>query len=199
LLRLALSIALSAAAGSALAAKVGKTAPGFTAKDIDGKVVSLNALRGKYVVLEWHNKGCPFVVKHYGSGNLPALQAKWTAKQVAWISIVSSKPGAEGYCTPDEAHADIAATKTAVTAMILDPDGKLGRLYDAKCTPHMFVVDPKGKLIYNGALDDHPTADAADIAGSLNYVDQALQEATAGKPVSVSSTRPYGCGIKYKK
>src|SRR6185503_3103434 len=126
LLRLALSIALSAAAGSALAAKVGKTAPGFTAKDIDGKVVSLNALRGKYVVLEWHNKGCPFVVKHYGSGNLPALQAKWTAKQVAWISIVSSKPGAEGYCTPDEAHADIAATKTAVTAMILDPDGKLG-------------------------------------------------------------------------
>jgi len=195
----ALAAAFILSAGSALAVKVGAIAPNFTADDIDGKPVSLEALRGKYVVLEWHNKGCPFVVKHYGSGNLPGLQAKWTAKGVAWISIVSSGEGKQGFTTPEEAHADIAATHAAVTAMILDPQARIAKMYSAKCTPHMFVLDPKGRVIYNGALDDHATTDAADIPGSVNYVDQALAESMAGKPVSVSSTRPYGCGIKYKK
>lgn len=193
------TLSLLAPAPPALAARVGKSAPAFSGKDLDGKTVSLKDFRGRHVVLEWHNKGCPFVVKHYASGNLPALQAKWTAKGVAWLSIISSSSGTEGFCTPDEARADIAATRTAVTAMLLDPDGKIGRAYDAKCTPHMFVIDPKGVLIYNGAIDDHATTDAADIAGSVNYVDQALAEATAGKPVTVASTRPYGCGVKYRK
>jgi alkyl hydroperoxide reductase subunit AhpC len=198
-IHIALASLTLVAATTAFAAKIGKPAPDFAAHDIDGKPVSLSALRGKYVVLEWHNKGCPFVVKHYGSGNLPALQAKWTAKKVAWISIVSSGEGKQGFTTPAEAHEDIEATHTAVTAMILDADAHIAKLYAAKCTPHMFVIDPKGVLIYNGALDDHPSTEQADIPGSLNYVDQALTEAMAGKPVSVSSTRPYGCGIKYKK
>jgi len=190
---------LALSAGPALAARVGKPAPAFTATDIDGKPVSLAALRGKHVVLEWHNKGCPFVIKHYASGNLPALQAKWTKQGVVWLSIVSSAAGTEGSCTPAEAREDIAATKAAVTAMILDPGGKLGRLYGAKCTPHMFVVNPKGTLIYDGAIDDHASTDAEDIPASKNWVDQALTESLAGRKVSVSSTRPYGCGIKYAK
>ncbi len=186
-------------AGSALAVKIGAIAPDFTAQDLDGKTVNLKALRGKYVVLEWHNKGCPFVVKHYGSGNLQALQAKWTGKGVAWLSIVSSGEGKQGFVTPEEARADVADTHSAVTAMVLDKDARIAKLYSAKCTPHMFVIDPKGRLIYNGALDDHATADPADIPGSLNYVDQALAESLAGKRVSVPTTRPYGCGIKYPK
>lgn len=190
---------LLACAGMVSAAQVGKPAPAFSARDLDGKTVALAGLKGKVVVLEWHNKGCPFVVKHYGSGNLPALQAKWTAKGVVWISIVSSAPGKEGFCTPDDARADIAATKTAVTAMLLDPEGKIGRAYGAKCTPHMFIVNPRGVLAYNGAIDDRPTADTSDISGAVNYVDQALTELLAGKKISVSTTTPYGCGIKFAK
>jgi len=199
LIRSVIVLAVLAAAVAAPAATVGKRAPAFSARDLDGKTVSLAALRGKYVVLEWHNKGCPFVVKHYASGNLPRLQQKWTGKGVAWLSIVSSAPGTQGCVTAEEAREDIASTKTAVTAMLLDPDARIARAYGAKCTPHMFVIDPKGVLIYNGAIDDHATSDAEDIAGSVNFVDQALSEALAGKPVSVSSTRPYGCGVKYPK
>ena len=200
-IRLALCAAVlgAAAARPALAAKVGRAAPAFAATDLDGKPVSLAGFKGRTVVLEWHNKGCPFVVKHYASGNLPKLQAKWTARGVVWLSIVSSSPGTEGFCTPAEAKEDVAAYRAAVTAMILDPEGTIGRLYGAKCTPHMFVVNPKGVLIYDGAIDDHPTTEAEDIPASKNWVDQALTESLAGKKVSVSSTRPYGCGVKYAK
>lgn len=193
------AVALAGWTGAAAAARVGKPAPDFTVTDVNGKAVHLAALQGHYVVLEWHNKDCPFVHKFYDGGAMQALQAKWTAKGVTWLSIVSSGEGAKGCVTPEGAHADLAATKAVPTTMILDTTQSIARAYGAKTTPHMFVINPKGVLIYDGAIDDHATADASDIPGAKNYVDAALTEAMAGKPVTVSSTRPYGCGVKYKK
>jgi peroxiredoxin len=185
------------AAAPALAAKVGEAAPAFSATDSNGKQVSLNQYKGKYVVLEWHNQECPFVKKHYGSGNLPKLQKEWTEKHVVWLSIISSAPGKQGYVDGNGANQDVKAHNAAPTATLLDPKGEIGKLYGAKTTPQMFVINPLGQLIYNGALDDKPTADPADIAASKNYVVQALTEAMAGKPVSQPTTQPYGCSVKY--
>jgi peroxiredoxin len=181
----------------AQAAKVGEAAPAFTASDSQGKPVSLAQFKGKYVVLEWHNHDCPYVKKHYGSGNLPKLQKGWTEKGVVWLAIISSAAGKQGHVDGATASAHMKQASAVPTATLLDPKGELGRLYGAKTTPHMFVISPQGTLLYAGAIDDKPTADPADIAGAKNYVAQALSEAMAGKPVSVPSTPPYGCSVKY--
>ncbi len=181
------------------AARVGEPAPEFTATDSNGQSHALSAYRGKFVVLEWHNRDCPYTHKHYASGNMERLQQKWTARGVVWFTVISSAPGKQGYVTADEENAYIREVHAAPTAVLLDPEGKLGRLYGAKTTPHMFVIDPDGKLVYDGAIDDKPTTDVSDIAAAHNYVDAALTAAIAGQPVEVSVTRPYGCSVKYAR
>lgn len=193
----ALAASLGLSPAPARAAAVGQPAPAFSATDSNGKPVTLEQLRGKFVVLEWHNQDCPFVVKHYKSGNLPRLQKQWTAKGVVWLAVISSAPGKQGHVDGKGANQDMLAHQAAPTATLLDPKGDLGRLYGAKTTPHMFVIDPKGQLIYNGAIDDKSSPDPADIASSKNLVSQALTEAMAGKPVSQPTTPPYGCSVKY--
>src|SRR5215471_12169501 len=183
---------------TALAAKVGDPAPDFTATDSNGKSHHLADYKGKYVVLEWHNQGCPFTRKHYESGNMQRLQKEWTGKGVVWLTVISSAPGTQGYVTPTQENDYLKTMKAAPTAVLMDPGGSLGHLYAAKTTPHMFVIDPNGTLIYNGAIDDHPTSDQGDIASSKNYVSLALTQAMGGKPVSDPATRPYGCSVKYK-
>jgi peroxiredoxin len=178
-------------------ARVGDAAPAFTATDSHGQVQSLDRYRGKFVVLEWHNQGCPYTRKHYESGNMQNLQKEWTAKGVAWFTVISSAPGHQGYVTSDQENAYVARTHAAPTAVLLDPQGNLGRLYGARTTPQMFVIDPQGKLIYDGAIDDRPTDDVDDVKGADNYVSDALSAAMAGKPVVKSFTRSYGCSVKY--
>jgi len=177
---------------------VGKPAPNFTLTDIDGKTRTLSEFKGKTVVLEWTNYGCPFVKKHYGSGNMQKLQKEWTSKGVVWLSICSSAEGKEGNMTPAEWKKASVEKGAASTAILLDPDGKVGKLYGAKTTPHMFVVNPKGTLVYKGAIDDHPSTDQADIPGAKNYVQMALEDLIAGRPVRVANTASYGCSVKYK-
>lgn len=179
------------------AAKVGEPAPNFTATGSDGKAYSLADYRGKYVVLEWHNNGCPYTRKHYESGNMQRLQKEWTGKGVVWFTVISSAPGTQGYVTADQENAYMSKMHATPTAALLDPDGSLGHMYDAKTTPQMVVISPAGNIIYDGAIDDHPTPDQNDIAGSKNFVEMALQEATSGKPVETATTRPYGCSVKY--
>lgn len=194
-----LSAALFSTVGlsSSRAAKAGEAAPAFTATDTQGKSVSLAQFKGKYVVLEWHNHDCPFVKKHYGSGNMPKLQKQWTAKGVVWLAVVSSAPGKQGHVDGAGAEGNMKKAGAVPTATLLDPKGDLGRLYGAKTTPHMFVISPQGTLLYTGAIDDKPTPDAGDIAAAKNYVSQALTEAMAGKPVSEPATTAYGCSVKY--
>lgn len=195
-------IASSLAAAAAFAAEppaVGTSAPAFSAPDTKGKTQSLADYKGKYVVLEWFNPECPFVQKHYGSGNMQKLQQEYTSKGVAWLTIDSNAPGAEGSLTADQAEKKIAEWKTKQTALLLDPDGKVGQLYGAKNTPFMVIVNPDGKIVYEGAIDSKPTPNASDIPSSTNYVKVALDETMSGKPVSNATTRPYGCWVKYKK
>jgi thioredoxin-related protein len=182
---------------TAFAAKVGEAAPDFTGTDSNGQSHKLSAYRGKYVILEWHNQGCPYTKKHYDTGNMQKLQRDAIGKGVVWLSVISSAPGKQGYVTASEENDYLKRTNSAPTAVLLDPSGEIGRLYNAKTTPHMYIIDPEGRLIYNGAIDDRPTADAKDIAGAKNYVSAALDEALAGKPVSTASTTPYGCTVKY--
>lgn len=189
------SLAMSGAAMAT--AKVGEAAPDFTADGAAGKPVKLSDYKGRYVVLEWTNEGCPFVQKHYKSGNMQALQKAYTAKNVAWITVFSSRPGAQGHVDAAGARSFETQQKASATALVLDGKGDVGRLYDAKTTPNLYVIDPAGTLIYSGAIDDTPSADPADIPGSKNYVKAALDEALAGKPVSTAVTKPYGCSIKY--
>jgi peroxiredoxin len=179
------------------AAKVGDPAPDFTATGSDGRAYHLADYHGKYVVLEWHNNGCPYTRKHYESGNMQKLQKEWTGKGVVWFTVISSAPGTQGYVTADQENAYMAKMHAAPTAALLDPSGDLGHLYDAKTTPDMIVINPQGSIIYDGAIDDHPTSDQADIASSKNYVEEALSEAMAGQPVATAVTRPYGCSVKY--
>jgi peroxiredoxin len=181
------------------AASVGQAAPAFTGRDSQGKTVSLSEYRGKFVVLEWTNRNCPFTKKHYDSGNMQALQKEWTGKGVVWLTVLSSSPSYadDGYMTAGEENAYIAKMRAHPTAAILDPSGEIGRLYGAKTTPHMFVIDPEGKLIYAGAIDNKPTTKTADVKDATNYVSAALTDAMAGQPVQVASTRPYGCSVKY--
>ena len=175
----------------------GSMAPEFKGVDSNGVTHSLSEYKGKFVVLEWANKGCPYEQKHYLSGNMESLQKQWTAKGVVWLSVISSAPGEQGYVTPPEENDYLTKMHAAPTAAILDPSGAIGRLYGAKTTPHMFVIDPQGKLVYEGALDDQPTPDPASLKGAHNYVSEALEDAMAGKPVPTPVTRPYGCSVKY--
>src|ERR1017187_8137170 len=185
--------------GLALAAVgVGKAAPDFTGKGSDGNAYKLADYKGKFVVLQWYNRDCPFIHKHYDSGNMQKLQEGYGKKGVVWFEIISSAPGTEGYLTAEEAQANRDKSGTKSLATLVDPAGKIGRLYGAKTTPHVFIINPHGDLIYQGAIDDHNSADAEDIPNSKNYVSAALDEALAGKPVSTPSTHPYGCGVKYK-
>lgn len=177
--------------------EVGAPAPNFTLPATTGKTFTLDAFKGKFVVLEWTNNGCPYVRKHYGSGNMQALQKWATEKGVIWLSIVSSAEGKQGYVTAEEGQALVKSQGINSTAYLLDPQGRVGRLYGAKSTPHMFVIDPKGTVIYNGAIDDTPTARPADIKTAKNYVRAALEEALSGKPVSIATSQPYGCSMKY--
>ena len=190
-------IALMALVASALAVRVGDQAPDFTGSDSHGQTHKLSDYRGKFVVLEWHNNGCPFTKKHYESGNMQRLQKEWTDKGVVWLTVISSSPGTQGYVTADQENDYLQKMHAAPTAALLDPKGEIGHLYGAKTTPHMFVINPQGQAIYNGAIDDKATTDASDITGAKNYVSAALQEAMAGQAVAVANTRPYGCSVKY--
>jgi alkyl hydroperoxide reductase subunit AhpC len=179
------------------AAKVGEAAPDFTATASNGKTFHLSDFRGKYVVLEWHNKGCPYVRKHYNSGNMQRLQKQWTARGVVWFTILSSAPGKQGYATASEENDYLAKMQAAPTAALLDPTGEIGHLYDAKTSPQMVVINPQGVVIYSGAIDDKPTTDLSDVPGATNYVSLALEESMVGKQVETPATRPYGCSVKY--
>jgi peroxiredoxin len=179
-------------------AKVDESAPGFTLPDQNGQKRSLSDFRGKYVVLEWVNFGCPFVRKHYDSGNMQNLQKEYTAKGVVWLSLSSSAPGKQGYFEPAEIKERLVKEKAVPTAYLIDAEGEVGKKYEAKTTPHMFIIDPQGTLIYAGGIDDKASTDREDIASAKNYVRSALDQALAGKPVSVKGSRPYGCSVKYK-
>jgi peroxiredoxin len=190
--------AIAALSLSAWAVKVGDPAPDFTGTDSHGQTHKLSEYRGKYVVLEWTNNGCPFTRKHYTSGNMQNLQKQWTAKGVVWLTVLSSAPGEQGYMTASAENAYLQKVNADPTAALLDPTGAIGHQYDAKTTPDMYVIDPSGKLIYAGAIDDHATTDPSDIPNSKNYVSQALTEAMAGQQVAITYTRPYGCSVKYQ-
>lgn len=175
----------------------GQAAPEFSLVDINGKVQKLSDYRGKYVVLEWFNAECPFVQKHYESGNMQALQARYTQKGVVWLGINSTSPRHSNYRDPARSQAILKDWKSAPTAFVLDPDGKVGRQYGARTTPHMYVVDPKGTLVYVGGIDDKPSTSQRDIASAKNLVAAALDDSLSGKPVGTPSAMPYGCSVKY--
>lgn len=179
------------------AAEIGKPAPDFTLTDIDGKTHKLSDYKGKTVVLEWVNPECPIVVKHYSSGNMPATQKAATADGVVWLAINSGSAGAQGDFNQAQVASWLKANHAAPTAYFRDTDGKVGRLYAAKTTPHMFVITKDGTLVYDGAIDSIRSADVADIPKATNYVNAALAAVKAGKPVEKSATQPYGCTVKY--
>jgi len=183
--------------GTALGASAGTQAPGFSIADTSGKVVRLADYRGKYVVLEWTNPECPFVRKHYASGNMQALQKDWGAKGVVWLAVNSTSASSPEFKTPEQMRDWMRVQGAAPAATLLDRTSETGRAYGARTTPQMFVVDPAGNLIYQGAIDDKRSADPADAKTANNYVRAALTEALAGKPVTVASTVPYGCSVKY--
>lgn len=177
---------------------VGKPAPDFSLTDLQGKSHTLSSFRGKTVVLEWVNPECPIVRKHYDkSGNLPATQRAAVADGVVWLLINSGHPGAQGDFAPDKASAWMQKHQVSATAYFRDQDGKVGKLYDARTTPHLFIIDPAGVLVYAGGIDSISSGNPADIAKATNYVTAALADLKAGRPVAQASTRPYGCGIKY--
>jgi peroxiredoxin len=178
-------------------AVVGQPAPAFSAIDAAGKPVSLADYKGKHVVLEWVNPGCPYVQKHYNSGNMPATQKAAVAQGVAWLTISSTAKDASDYRPPAELASWIRGKQGMPTATVMDDDGKIGRAYGARVTPHMYIVDPQGKLVYAGAIDSKPSSNPADIATATNYVSQGIGELTGGKPLSLATTRAYGCSIKY--
>jgi hypothetical protein len=187
------------AAGTAhAAATVGQPAPDFALQDTSGKTVRLSDFKGKHVVLEWTNPGCPFVRKHYESGNMPATQKDATSKGVVWLAINSTEKASGDYLEPAALAAWKQKHQAAPTAVLLDAEGTTGRAYGARTTPHMYIINPEGKLVYAGAIDSIASARAADIPKATNYVQQALAQALAGKPLSVATTAPYGCSIKYK-
>ena len=195
---LCLVAVLIMASGIALAQVVSnQAAPNFTLTDTNGQKHSLSDYKGKFVVLEWFNPDCPFVKKHYNSGNMPQLQKQYTAKGVVWLSIDSSAAGEQGNYSSAGLNKFMLDKGGAPTAILADADGKLGHLYDAQTTPHMFIIDPKGILIYQGAIDDTPSADIEDLKTAKNYVSAALDAAMNGKPVAVSTTKSYGCSVKY--
>jgi hypothetical protein len=192
---------LSGAAPVAMAAegpRIGSMAPDFAGTDSNGKGVALKDLRGRIVVLEWSNNQCPFVGKHYHSGNMQSLQKEATKEGIVWLTVLSSAPGEQGNVTAAEANALTRSRGAAPTAVILDPSGTIGRAYGARTTPHMFIIDKTGTLVYMGGMDDKPTTDLADIPTAKNYVRLALTAVIAGTPVQDPVTRPYGCSVKYQ-
>jgi peroxiredoxin len=186
------------ACGSGAALRVGEPAPGFEGVDTGGNVHRLADYRGKTVVLEWTNHDCPYVRKHYGAGNMQAQQREAAAQGVVWLSIISSAPGKQGHVSPEEAGELTRKRKAAPLAVILDSEGRIGRAYHARTTPHMFIIDASGVLVYMGGMDSISTASPDDIPQATQYVRVALQELAAGKPVSTPVTRPYGCSVKYR-
>ena len=195
---LACAVALCLSPKLSAEVKVGQKAPDFTLTDTNNAAHSLSQYAGKYVVLEWVNPDCPFVKKHYESGNMQNLQKELRGKDVIWLSICSSAEGKQGHYSAAEWNKMTAEKKAAPNAVLLDADGKVGTLYGAKTTPHMYVVNPKGVLSYMGAIDDKPSTKVEDVAGTKNYVRSAVDELMAGKKVKKSQTQPYGCGVKYK-
>jgi hypothetical protein len=178
-------------------AQIGKAAPDFAVMGSDGRMHTLSEYKGKIVVLEWLNHGCPYVRKHYDTGNMQALQKEMTDKDVIWLSVISSAPGQQGFSSADKANADAQTNDAHATGILLDEKGEVGRLYEAKTTPHMFVINADGTLVYKGAIDDQPTFAHDTVAGAKNYVRQAINEVKDGKAVSEPATTPYGCGVKY--
>jgi peroxiredoxin len=178
-------------------ARVGARAPTFTLPDSNGREVTLASLKGKTVVLEWTNHQCPYVRKHYGGNNMQALQKKWTARDVVWLTVISSAPGLEGHVTGVEANKLTADRGAAPSAVLLDPKGTVGQAYGARTTPHMFVISADGMLQYAGGIDDKQSARLEDLKIAKNFVDEALSEMARGKPVSVTTARAYGCSVKY--
>lgn len=200
ILRILSASALTLAAlttGAEAAPKVGAPAPAFEATDSNGKTHKLADFKGKTVVLEWTNHSCPYVVKHYDGANMQAVQADASGQGVVWLSVISSAAGKQGNVDRATANKLTTDRNAKPTAVLLDPEGTLGKLYDARTTPHMFVIDASGVLRYQGAIDDKPSTAPASLQGATNYVRQALTDIKAGKPVAVSETEPYGCSVKY--
>src|SRR5437764_12740998 len=199
--RLLLTAITAFAAGALYAPDVppaAGAAPDFSAPDANGKTQSLSPYKGKYIVLEWFNPECPCVKKHYGTDNMQKLQKEYTDKGVVWLTIDSNAPGTEGNLTPEQAEKVATSWKTQQTALLLDPDGKVGRAYGAKNTPNMVIINPEGKIAYEGAIDSKATPNPADIPSSTNYIKSALDQSLAGKSISTPQTKPYGCSVKYK-
>jgi peroxiredoxin len=197
-MRILSAFALSiASAATFAAAPAGSPAPSFTAKDLNGNPVNLADFKGKTVVLEWNNFGCPFVQKHYRSGNMQALQAKYGA-DVVWLTVNSTNQTSADYEAPTRLATELRDFHAVPAKYLMDDPGSIGMTYGAKTTPHMFVIDPAGKVVYNGAIDDKRSTNLEDVKGAKNYVAAALDELKAGKPVTVASTTPYGCSVKYR-
>ncbi len=194
-----LSVALACAGGATFAAPaaVGQAAPVFSATDVDGKAVALTDFKGKTVVLEWVNPDCPYVRKHYGSANMQATQKAATAKGVVWLAVNSTEARHVDYKPPATMAAWMKSQGAAATATLIDADGKIGRAYGARTTPHMYVIDARGTLVYAGGIDDKPSANPADVKTATNHVTAALADVLAGRPVAQPTTRPYGCSVKY--
>ena len=195
--RLAAVIASTIAGAALAAAPAGQGAPAFTATDLAGKPVNLADYKGRTVVLEWHNFGCPFVQKHYRSGNMQALQRKY-GSDVVWLAVNSTHKSSSDYTEPAKLSAELKGFNATPAHYLMDEPGALGMAYGAKTTPHMYIIDPAGKVAYNGAIDDKRSASVEDVKTARNYVAAALDEMKAGKPVSVASTTPYGCSVKYR-
>lgn len=195
-LLLALFLALAAVPAYA-AIEIGKPAPDFAGTDSNGKTHKLSDYKGKIVVLEWTNPLCPFVIKHYDSNNMQKLQEEYTGKDVVWLSVNSSAAGKEGNQSAEDANKYMTEKKSKATARILDPSGEIGKAYDAKTTPHMFVIDKDGNVVYKGAIDDNDSTKQETIAAAKNYVKAALDSVMEGKPVETAQTKPYGCSVKY--
>jgi len=194
---LAVSAAFALAASVQAAPEIGKPAPDFTLKDLSGKDHKLSDLKGKTVVLEWVNYGCPFVKKHYDSKNMQNLQKAATSDGVVWLAICSSAPGKQGNETADTAKEKSKELGSNATAYLVDADGAVGKLYNAKTTPEMFVISKEGNVVYMGAIDDKPNPNPDTIKGATNYVEAALADVKAGKPVATPTTKSYGCSVKY--
>lgn len=191
------ALLIASTASATAAPQIGKPAPGFTATDTKGETHSLSDFRGKTVVLEWTNHGCPYVQKHYDTGNMQALQKEATEDGVVWLSVISSAPGKQGHVSPARADELTEKRDAALTAVLLDPQGEVGRTYDARTTPHMYVIDPAGTLVYMGAIDDQPTARHSSVEGARNYVREALTALENGGEIAEPVTRAYGCSVKY--
>lgn len=178
-------------------AKVGQAAPDFEVKDATGQTRKLSDYKGKNVVLEWYNKDCPYVKKHYGAGNMQKLQTELAGKGVAWLTVLSSAKGKQGFLTPEETIKNGQKENSKAEAFLMDADGKIGQMYGAKTTPHLFLIDAKGVLRYNGAIDSNDSADPATIAKAENYLLAATTSVLKGEKIAKETTKPYGCSVKY--